>query len=259
MTSAKEEIDRLTKIDAFQKNINIEPMELMEVVIKNPYFQEGDTAIVNYKVKDYKNNLTLILKDKKWYVANSNNLKGIVILKYESSDFIKELGANPNIFWEKYKGMSFLIENIMYYGSYGNFDVGIPYSEKENLIFIKKWKKPSINLFERFLYKNKEFNYYDFEKYPFISTRNLLDEYGDGGYLVFFDLNGLSAEIISKLTPVKKELLKTTVNEYGVKCVENFDYSFTNIISIIGTLDGWEKYLSDHRIILNDCILVNIK
>lgn len=133
LPSAKEEIERLEKLDAFSKNVNKGEIEIMEVV-KPPENLEGDTAIVNYKIGDYKNFLTLILTDKKWKIAFGYELKQILILKYSSFEFAEELLSNEDLFWENYKGIYFEINDLAILES-TNPPQGIPYSKEKNMVY----------------------------------------------------------------------------------------------------------------------------
>ena len=238
LPSAKEEIDRLVEINAFEKNINKEPIELMEVVIKNPNFNDGDTAIVNYKTKYFKSFFTLILKDGQWMIAKSPELKEIIVQEFESSDFFDLFNKEKSVYWEKYKGMNFIIKSLaVIYSSYG-----IPYIKEKNMIYSNNFPVS---------YSRHELQYKVFNNKAILNKNIKKSHDAHSTEEVRFLLEGFTAEEKSKIENAE-ELSKSDAWGEGVD-----SYNVKNIIDVFGNFSGYD-FQYKYDITFSNCKLVNI-
>jgi len=154
LPSAIEEIERLEKINVFSNNINKEPIELMEIIIKNPDFEEGDTAIVNFKLNHTKSFLTMIFKEKKWMVAYSDNIKHIILLEYPSTKLWDHISESGEVFKSNFKDIFMKISNLAII----DHKSGVPYSSEENMIYARNKKNDDYHK-EFFKIFGKDVNY----------------------------------------------------------------------------------------------------
>jgi len=228
LPSASEEMDRLNSIEALKKNVNRDPMKIMEVVIKNPSPKDGDTAVVNYEIKDYKNFITLILKDKKWMIAKTDELKQLPVLEFESSEFWDTFIKKPSVFGEKYLGMVFNIKNLVGL-NYGN--EGYPYVRDKKLIYanqIKNIDKFSTKTVFKVFGKDVELN-------SNIELREYVGGAGDVLRKVIFVLEDLSAADGSTLTDPEITKLDMTNSNHMEEI-----YNFKNIVDFRGEFSEYD-------------------
>lgn len=224
LPSAIEEIERLEKIDVYKNNVNKEPMQLMEVVIKNPNYADGDTAIVNYKINNFKSFLTLIMKDGKWNIAYSYELRYLTTLEFEATEFFEQLNNNKGVFWRKYEGIFFMIKNLAMISAKS----GIPYSKEKNMIYVKNAKKEAYDTKVREYYKifGKEVNY----------NNELKLGQWDSSSAVSFYLEDLNDEERAKFQPAEV-LSKSNIVEGNYS---DDSYNVKSIIDFKGCFSSWD-------------------
>lgn len=238
LPSAKEEIDRLVKINAFEKNINKEPIEIMEVVIKNPNFIDGDTALVNYKTKYFKSFFTLILKDGQWMIAKSPELKEIIVQELQSSDFFDLFNKEKSVYWEKYQGMNFIIKSLAVI----NPSIGIPYIKEKNMIYSNNFPVS---------YSRHELQYKVFNNKAILNKNIKKSHDAHSDETVCFDLEGFTAEEESMIGNAE-ELSRSDAWGEGVD-----SYNIKNVIDIFGNFSGYD-FQYKYEITFSNCKLVNI-
>jgi hypothetical protein len=264
LPSAKEEIDRLTNLNVWELSINKQPIELLETVIHNPNFNEGDSAIVNYKNKHVRSFLTLIFKDKKWHIAYSKELKYIPLLEFESSDFYDNVYNESSIFWENYKSMYFKINNLIPKPSSlrNNPLVCIPYNLETNTLYVNSKRKN--NNYDDFQYKvfGKEVNLNN-------NLQPIESRIGWENFIeVDFILNDIGASekanaTLMDVSSKEIERFKYTINYYRYK---EYSHNGLCIINIIGRFSGYgfegaDAYRGRHYPYVNfrECKITDIK
>jgi len=225
LPSATEEIERLEKIDVYKNNVNEEPLQLMEVVVKNPNYSEGDTAIVNYKINNFKSFLTLIMKDGEWRIAYSYELRYLTELEFESSTFYDLFNKNPKIFWNNYQGLRFTIKNV----AMETETKGIAYSKSAKMIYVRNYKKTAYIVQTLYKMFGEKVNYNDkLEPYLYggIYERPTID---------YYILNGLSVDDESKIKIAKK------LSEGDQISGANDIYDIQNLVDFSGRLLGMDE------------------
>lgn len=124
--SAIEYVDHLK--DLLGNNINGDSLEFIVMDVKKQEVpKEGDTAVVNYKIGNFKNHIKLLWTDDSYKVIYTNELPALRIVEYNPSDLYnqyKELDFQA--FWEKFGDYRLRIKDILGI-SYGDDLYGIPY------------------------------------------------------------------------------------------------------------------------------------
>ncbi len=123
--SAKEFIDKLSKLNAFSAKADTIPLELMEIK-KTEEPKEGDTAVVNYKIGDFKSAISLLWSDNKWQIIFNDKLKELKIIECNSIEFYKSYKQNKSLFLENYNGCRIRLKNLLFY-SWANKYLAIPF------------------------------------------------------------------------------------------------------------------------------------
>jgi len=223
LPSAIEEIERLEKVDVYKNNVNKEAIKLMEIVMKNPNYNDGDTAIVNYKINNFKSYLTLIMKEGKWKIAYSYELRYLTTIEFEATDFFEQLYAKKSVFWQKYEGIFFIIKNLAMVSAKS----GIPYSKEKNMIYVKNAKKEPYDVKVREYYKifGKDVNY---------NSELKLGQW-DSSSSVSFYLEDLSNEEKEKFQPAEI-LSKSNIAEGNYS---DDSYNVKSIIDFKGCFNSW--------------------
>ena len=127
-------VEYIDKIKELSKN-NAEDKEefiLMDVVKKQTP-EEGDTATVNYKLGEYKNDIKLVFTNGKYKVIYTYTLQALKIREFESMDFYKMLNTlSDDEINENYVGFRFRIKNIIAVNVPAGYALGYPYDAKTN-------------------------------------------------------------------------------------------------------------------------------
>ena len=241
LPSAKEEIERLEKIDVYKNNVNKEPLQLMEVVVKNPNYNEGDTAIVNYKINNFKSFLTLIMKDGDWRIAYSYELRYLTTLEFESTKYFELFDDNPAAFWRKYEGLFFVIKNLAMIKT----NWGIPYSKEKNMIYVKNSKSSySTNgTFVKIFGKGVNYN-------------NELKRSIGGPLVVTFILKDLNDEETSKFKPADVISESDFNNPY--KMNDDDSYNVKSIVDFKGRVCEWQNDEVMTYIKFDNCSILHV-
>jgi len=116
LPSAIEFVENLQKLDAF-KEVNKwnDSIKIMDVVAKTS--NEGDTAIVNYKIGDFKNLIKLVVKNKEWKIIYSKEINATKIIEISGFDLAKKIAnsSTHDLSIKNYQDKRLRIKNLLYY------------------------------------------------------------------------------------------------------------------------------------------------
>jgi hypothetical protein len=231
LPSTKDILDKMDKLGVFKRNINKGIFETLEITYSSPDIKEGVTASVNYRVDNvYKNYLNLTYTDGKWLISSvENKIKQIIILPYESSDFVNDL-INKKYNKENYIDMVFRLKNL----ACVNYGEGFSLSKDNTMINANEaqyFKKVTYKLNGNILKKNLKL---------------------DGQ--LFFYLRGISDEDEKKIT--NAEILPHDI--MSDQFADEFD--FKNVFEVQGIFTQDSRFNGySGCLVFENCIIINVK
>ena len=202
--TSKDFIDKLSALGVFKEKGDSAKFELME--IKKPEEpKQGDTAIVNYKIGDFKNNVALVWSDEKWQVIFNDNLKALRIIECNSIVFYHAFMKDRDVFWENYGGCRIRLKDLLYYVWLDGY--AIPYDPSKMTIL-----QPSSEERVHFTLCDKPLNYAGFENESSVVVKNLI--------LISSYVTAKEADKLVK--PIEKEQMSADkryfIKYYNIQC-----------------------------------------
>jgi hypothetical protein len=150
--SAIEYVEKLQKL--CKNTDDTIPFKTMDIVKKESPV-EGDIAIVNYKIGDFKNQIHLVFTNGQYKVIFTNGLKKLRVLEKSALDLYKEYQENSYLLWKNYGGTRLRVSELI--GGYGEDSGGrkcilaIPYNSKDNSAPLEKSDKDLFHGYTNFI------------------------------------------------------------------------------------------------------------
>lgn len=145
--SAIEYIDNLKAITA--QNLKGDSLEFIIMDVKKKGSpKEGDTAIVNYKIGNFKSNVQLLWTDGSYKVFYTQELPSLRVVEYNSVELFNLFRSRDdvNIFWKKFGCYRLRLKNVLLFEAIPYYH-GIPYVVKNNSTPILKAEGSDVKSF----------------------------------------------------------------------------------------------------------------